>query len=76
MQLDANLQSFQQLLVKGRLFIEMDVVAKSGTVIPVDLNAVVLPNGRIYCSCRDITKRRQMAYPLISTARFSGQVKK
>lgn len=37
---------------------EIRLVKKNGVKIPVDLNAVLLPNGRIYGSCRDITERK------------------
>jgi PAS domain S-box-containing protein len=33
-------------------------VKKDGQIIPVDLNAVVLPDGLIYGSCRDTTQRK------------------
>ena len=53
------LQTFQELLVKGRLFVELELVRKNGTVVPVDLNAVLLPTGETYGSCRDLTTRKQ-----------------
>ena len=53
------LQIFQELLVKGKLFVEIDLVRKDGTVVPVDLNAVLLPSGKVYGSCRDLTTRKQ-----------------
>ncbi|NOU00483.1 MAG: EAL domain-containing protein [Gallionella sp.] len=37
---------------------EILLVAKSGLEIPLELNAVKLPNGRVYASCRDITIRK------------------
>jgi PAS domain S-box-containing protein len=55
----ASLLQFRSLLESGRLFTEMDLVRKNGSVVPVELNAVVLPNGLVYGSCRDITKRQQ-----------------
>ncbi len=49
------LQIFQDLLAKGRLFVELELVRKDGTVVPVDLNAVLLPTGETYASCRDLS---------------------
>ena len=37
---------------------EIQMVNKSGVKIPLELNAVMLPNGRIYGSCRDISERK------------------
>ena len=53
------LQIFQDLLVKGRQFVELELVRKNGTVVPVDLNAVLLPTGDVFASCRDLTTRKQ-----------------
>ncbi|MFA7229465.1 MAG: PAS domain S-box protein, partial [Melioribacteraceae bacterium] len=53
-------QIFQELLKKGNVFLEVDLVKKGGDIIPTDFNAVQLPNGFIYASCRDITERRNI----------------
>jgi len=37
---------------------EIRLVTKSGESIPMELNAVLLPNGRVYGSCRDIRERK------------------
>lgn len=37
---------------------EIYLVRKDRSKIPMELNAVLLPNGRIYGSCRDITERK------------------
>ncbi|MDO8207814.1 MAG: EAL domain-containing protein [Gallionella sp.] len=37
---------------------EISLVRKDGGKIPMELNAVLLPDGRIYGSCRDITERK------------------
>jgi len=37
---------------------EIRLVHKNGSKLPMELNAVLLPNGRIYGSCRDITDRK------------------
>lgn len=50
---------FRKLLKMGSLFTELELVRKDGSVVPADLNAVVLPNGLIYGSCRDLTGRKK-----------------
>ncbi|MDD4977791.1 MAG: EAL domain-containing protein [Gallionella sp.] len=37
---------------------EIRLVTKRGTSLPMELNAVLLPNGRIYGSCRDMSERK------------------
>lgn len=37
---------------------EIRFLTKSGDKIPMELNAVLLPNGRVYGSCRDIRERK------------------
>ena len=49
---------FREVINKGRAFFDLQLRRKNGTLIPVDINAVVLPNGFIYGSCRDITIRK------------------
>jgi len=57
--IDEGSTSFQDLLQRGRIFTELTLVRKDGTFIPVDLNAVILPNGSVYGSCRDLTQRKR-----------------
>jgi PAS domain S-box-containing protein len=59
-QTEEALKQLQRLLEEGSLFREIDLVRKDGSVVRTDLNAVVLPNGMVYGSCRDITKRKEM----------------
>jgi PAS domain S-box-containing protein len=49
---------FQNLSETGSAFAEIDLVKQDGNLLPADINAVVLPNGFVYASCRDITERR------------------
>lgn len=51
---------FQKTLLEGSTFTELELIKKDGSVIPTDLNAVLLPNGFIYASCRDITERKKI----------------
>lgn len=55
----ANLQDFKRLLQGKRLFKEYTLVKKDGSPVPVDLNAILLPNGFVYGSCRDISQRKE-----------------
>jgi PAS domain S-box-containing protein len=62
--IEKHLQTFERILQEGSLFTEIEVVKKDGQILPIDLNAVVLPDGMIYGSCRDITERRQVVAAL------------
>ncbi len=57
--LEKNKEAFRELLSCGELFVELELVRKDGSLIPTDLNAVLLPNGLVYGSCRDITDRKR-----------------
>ena len=48
---------FEKLLAEGRVTGELELLKKDGSFVPVDLNAVALPDGFLYGSCRDITER-------------------
>jgi diguanylate cyclase (GGDEF)-like protein/PAS domain S-box-containing protein len=41
-----------------RHVMEVRLVTRDGSRIPMELNAVLLPNGRVYGSCRDISDRK------------------
>jgi PAS domain S-box-containing protein len=56
---------FQSLLSIGKLFTEVELIRKDGTFLFVDLNTVLLPNGTVYGSCRDITERKKTQKELI-----------
>ena len=46
------------LLDNEHHILEIRLVKKDGRRIPMELNAVLLPDGKVYGSCRDITERR------------------
>jgi PAS domain S-box-containing protein len=48
-----------RLLNEGKLFMEWTVLKKDNSIITVEINAVVLPDGLIYGSLRDITQRKK-----------------
>lgn len=56
---------FNQILNKGKGFTEIELLKKDGNYISTDLNAVLLPDGTIYGSCRDITERKKIESELI-----------
>lgn len=52
------LNLFGNLIKEGKLLVELDLRKKDGNLVPVELNAVVLPDGNVFGSCRDITLRK------------------
>jgi PAS domain S-box-containing protein len=50
---------FKNIVSEGKGFSEIELLKRDGNFISVDLNAVILPDGRIYASCRDITDRKR-----------------
>jgi len=54
------LEIFSRLGTEGKVFAEIDLLKNDGNYISTDLNSVILPNGMIYGSCRDITERKQL----------------
>lgn len=59
------LRIFRQVLNEGKSFNEIELLKKDGSYISADLNAIILPDGTIYGSCRDITERKQAESDLI-----------
>ena len=52
-------QGSEQILVDNQNYLfEIRWLKKDGSKIPMELSAVLLPNGRIYGSCRDISERK------------------
>ncbi|MCK5397171.1 MAG: PAS domain S-box protein, partial [Thermoplasmata archaeon] len=58
-QREESMMQFQKLMKEGHLFAELRLVRKDGSVIPTDINAVVLPNGLVYGSCRDLIEQKK-----------------
>jgi len=50
-----------------RHIFEIRLVRKDGSKIPMELNAVLLPNGQVYGSCRDITERKAVQHALLDS---------
>ena len=58
-------KTFNKVLREGKSYTEIELLKKDGSYISTDLNAVLLPDGTIYGSCRDITERKQAELELI-----------
>jgi hypothetical protein len=56
---------FNQVLNEGRSYTEIELLKKDGNYILTDINAVLLPDGTLYASCRDITERKKAESELI-----------
>jgi len=54
-----------QLLEDKFIRAEIRLLKKNGELVPVELNAALLPDGSIYGSCRDITERQRFESALI-----------
>ncbi len=51
---------FQNILKGKKILKEYNLIKKDGTLLTVDLNAILLPDGLVYASLRDISKRKQV----------------
>lgn len=60
------LELYKGLIENGKSFKEVNLLTKGNEIIPIDLNSVVLPNGLVYSSCRDITTRKLAERQLIN----------
>jgi PAS domain S-box-containing protein len=65
--IDEYRKIFKQILNNGKVFAELELLKKDGGYISTDLNAVLLPDGIVYASCRDITLRKQAELELIKS---------
>lgn len=63
--LKEHADTFESLATNGKMFIEVNLQRKDKTLVPVDLNAVILPNGYLFGSCRDISKRKNAERELL-----------
>jgi PAS domain S-box-containing protein len=62
---DEYFDIYKQVMSKGKVFTEIELLKKDGNFISTDLNSVLLPGGLIYGSCRDITERKQVQQELL-----------
>jgi PAS domain S-box-containing protein len=49
-----------ELRANGHACVELMLMRKDRSLVPVELNANVLPDGKLFGSCRDITERRSV----------------
>ena len=61
---EEHFEFFKKILSEGKGFTEMELLKKDGNYISTDLNAVILPDGMVYGSRRDITERKQVELSL------------
>jgi PAS domain S-box-containing protein len=59
-------EMLKQIMNGCKVFTEIELLKNDGNYIAVDLNAVLLPNGQVYGSCRDITERKKAESELIN----------
>jgi PAS domain S-box-containing protein len=62
---DKYINLYTDMLKKGKMFTEIELLRKDGRCVSTDLNAVILPDGLIYASCRDITSRKETEEKLV-----------
>lgn len=63
-------ENFAEQLSRERLIRqEIRLLKKDGNIVPVEMNAALLPDGSIYGSCRDITERKEFEAALIKAKR-------
>jgi PAS domain S-box-containing protein len=55
-----GLASFVELKAKGKVRLELDLKHKSGQPVPVILNAVKLPDGKLIAFCENIAERVEL----------------
>ncbi len=58
--LEDHLEKFERVLDEEKISSEIRLVKKDGSTITVALDSVLLPNGLLYGSCRDISERKEL----------------
>ncbi len=73
--LDEHRRIFDEVLAVGHVFAELPLRRKDGSTALVELSAVLLPNGRVLGTCRDIAQRKQAESALLAAERkFRGLI--
>ncbi len=54
---ERDVPEFARALAQGHLELVLDLIRKDGQRVPVELHAVVLPDGTVFGACRDIRQR-------------------
>ena len=72
--IEEYIEFFKQTLSVGKGFTEVELLKKDGNYIYTDLNIVLLPDGSVYGSCRDISKRKKALKDLAESFQFNSQI--
>jgi PAS domain S-box-containing protein len=73
--LDEHQRIFGEVVASGHVFAELPLRRKDGSSALVELSAVLLPNGRVLGTCRDIAHRKQAETALLAAERkFRGLI--
>jgi PAS domain S-box-containing protein len=72
--IEEYLEFFKQALSVGKGFTVIELLKKDGNYISTDLNIVLLPDGFVYGSCRDITERKKAETYLVESFQFTSQI--
>lgn len=65
---------FEKTLSDGKGFAEVELLKKDGNYISTDLNVVLLPDGKVYASCRDISTRKKALANLAESSQYYSQI--
>ena len=72
---DEHQRIFGEVIANGYVFSELPLRRKDGSTALVELSAVLLPNGRVLGTCRDIAQRKQAEQALLAAERkFRGLI--
>ena len=72
---DEHRRIFDAVVADGHVFAELPLRRKDGSSALVELSAVLLPNGRVLGSCRDIARRKADEQALLAAERkFRGLI--
>jgi PAS domain S-box-containing protein len=72
--IEEYIEFFNHILSVGKGFTEIELLKKDGNYISTDLNIVLLPDGLVYGSCRDISKRKKAEKDLAELSQFNLQI--
>jgi PAS domain S-box-containing protein len=59
----------KQLISEGKVTGEIELLCKNRSHLPVDINAIVLDDGMLYASCRNISERKEADKALLDSER-------
>ena len=71
--INEHLAIFKSIKAEGKILTEIELLKNDGTYISTELNTVILPDGKVYGSCRDITERKQAEQKLKEAMEIKSQ---